>query len=184
MFNVRRALRICELHSENAELSSPFKDLFSRMEGTCPFCDDDDISISFQYSFLYLVVKAPITIALNIARVLATLIYPLPSRRIPLLRIIAEHRAQPTRGYGAGRTHGCLPGHPWLLLLLAMCSVCGFFGKALGFSSRRHHPPTYAAKQLFALGRGCYQATRIMCVRVSVLARLETSDKRLICLRG
>ncbi|KAL6790499.1 hypothetical protein J3E68DRAFT_410388 [Trichoderma sp. SZMC 28012] len=109
----------CILRTRNCHHHSRIS--FSRMEGTCPFCDDDDVSISFQYSFLYLVVKAPITIALNIARVLATLIYPLPSRRIPLLRIIAEHRAQPTRDYGAGRTHGCLPGHPWLLLLLAMC---------------------------------------------------------------
>lgn len=64
--------------------------------------------MSFQYSFPYLVVKAPITTALNIARVLATSIYP-PSRRIPLLRIIAERRVQLIRDYGAGRTHGCLP---------------------------------------------------------------------------
>lgn len=141
--------------------------------------------MTFQYlfntrseSFQYLLVKAPITTAFNIARALATLIYP-PSRRIPLLRIIAEHRAQPTRDYGAGRTD--TPGSRYSS---PCATVCGFFGKALVFSSRRHHPPTHAAKQLFALGRGCDQATRIMCVRVSVLARLETSDKRLFCLRG
>lgn len=165
-----RRTRNCHHHSRIS---------FSRIEGTCPFCDDDDVSMSFQY------VKAPITTALNIARVLATSIYP-PSRRIPLLHNIAERRAQPTRDYGAGRTHGCLPGHPWLLLLLiAMCYSMRILRKGVRlFCSRRHHPPTYAAKQLFALGRGCYQATRIMCVCVSVLAHLETSDKRLICLRG